>query len=354
MEAALLSNIFITVSDDLFIRARVYFGKYMNIGRAEGNGFPVSERQWRYLSGEFNDSIQLDDAINITHTFSMNKKAVKKGDEIALKNKDSELRLTRTEWSSLMNVKSEVNELFNKFLVYTPTVPNSGNNGNNNAGGGVNGAGAGAALNNVGGAGAAGVNQQLPVVGFGQGAAAAAAVAAGASNNGAAEQPLAVGIVGIQPLGPQYTFVLQQIIEAQNNASPSYKRLLANRMCDGEIHLLVLAKLIRSLLDPEVRRLSCHGCAIDHPSQKEHMNPGHLDDEIEVVAGWMRKSVNADFLKNAIRCMGQRLGAPIGDCTGDLAFDQVVNVANENYDTFCLPCKLMIPLYLDLISNMGF
>ena len=83
MEAALLSNIYVTVSDDLFIRARVYFGKYMSIGRMEGSGFPVSERQWRYLSGEFNDGVQSDDSASISHTFSMTKKAVKKGDEIA-------------------------------------------------------------------------------------------------------------------------------------------------------------------------------------------------------------------------------------------------------------------------------
>ena len=339
MEAALLSNIYVTVSDDLFIRARVYFGKYMSIGRMEGSGFPVSERQWRYLSGEFNDGVQSDDSASISHTFSMTKKAVKKGDEIVLKNKDSELRLSRSEWGLLMDVKAQVDELFKKFLVYTPTVPNSGNN---NAGG------------------AAGANQQLPVAGIGPGAAAAAVAANNAGAGGAEQQQqqqqpqhVAVGNVGLQ-LGPQFTFVLQHIIEAQNNAAPSYKRLLANRMCDGEIHLLVLAKMVKSLLEPEVRRLNCHGCAIDHPSQREHMNPGHLDDEIEVVAGWMRKPVNADFLKNAIRCMGQRLGAPISDCTGNLAYEQVVNVTNENYDTFCLPCKLMIPLYVDLISDMGF
>ena len=91
-----MSNTYITVLN-LFIRARVYYGKYMNIGRMEGNSFPVSERQWCYLSGEFNDGIKLVSATNITQNFSLAKKAVKKGDEIILKNKDSEHRLLRTE-----------------------------------------------------------------------------------------------------------------------------------------------------------------------------------------------------------------------------------------------------------------
>ena len=281
--------------------------------------------------GEFNRTIQGDENANVSRSFSSSKTVIKKGcgSPIILRSKESELHLNRDEWAALVEVKDEVDCLFKKFLVYHPVPPKEVN--------------AGQSIGSL-------HSQQLPMM---NSAAASSATVGGNIQGGDQATPQ---MIVAQSLGPEYTFVLQRLVEAQNTAMPSFRRLYANRICNGELHLLVLAKIVAPQLDEQVRAMNCHGCIIDHPSQDQHMNGGlgHLDDETQVVQAWLGRTSNASFVANAVRILGQKLGAPISDCLNKLDYRQVISTVRAEFDTFCVPCKLMVPLYLELIQELGF
>lgn len=315
MEAALLcSRKTIDVTPTLQVRACVFFGKYISLKRHEGSSMSFSKRQFTILMGEFAESMKQHERLggsgSNSHAFSNTKRVTQRnGQELVFRDKEKELRLTQEEWKALVTVKDEVLGLLDKFIVLTPTLP----------------------------------EQTAQLV---------SAQQQQQSQNGHDTEDDGE-VSDYVYMGPQYTFVLERLVEAQRTRTPSYRKLLANRMCDEEIHVLMLAAMVKEELTEEARAAKCNGCLTDHPSQKQHMDPGHMDDPTAEVEEWLANPLHRNFLRDAISIAATRLDAPIADLSKEVPLDKVVSAAEGNYSQFCMPCRLMVPLYNELIAAMG-
>ena len=316
MEAALISNNVLEISDTLKIRGCVYFNKYLSVRRDEFLSVSLSEKQYKFIVGKFAENVRESDAnASNVHAFSDKKKVAFVKGVVSLHDKEKTISLSADEFKELCDRRQEVEEIFNKFLIYSPVAPNA------------------LEMDNATG------QQNAPLVN-------ALAQVAPAGNNGAQ-------IVNAIHLGPPFTFVYGRLVEAQGVANPSCRRRLANRMCDDELHTLLLAALLKNEFTDEARKRACHGCQIDHGSQKEHMNPGCLDPETEVVTQWLSRAGNMTFFKNNIAILARHLKAPIPDRSSEVCATSVVKVVKGETDYFCAPCCMTLPLYQELLESLG-
>ena len=310
MEAALISNNLVKVSESLTIKGCVYFNKYISIRRGDVVAISFSQRQFEHLVGkEFAHVVEK--GTSYMHAFSANKKIAMNNGVISLIDKEKELKLTTEEHRLIQDKTVDIMEIFQKFVVLTPVAPSDD------------------VMQQQ--------QQQQPGI---------VNAVAGVAPNGSQ-------VVAALHLGPQYTYCLNKLVQAQNTPTPSFRRRMANRMCDEEIHVLVLAALVRNELDDDERKKNCRGCIIDHGSQVQHMNPGHLDDDVDVVEQWLARPAHRKFFRTNVEVLAKRLGAPIGDCSDDVSCAQVVKAIQGDYHSFCIPCRIMVPLFTELLEDMG-
>ena len=316
MEAALISNNLVTISDSLSIKGCIYFNKYVSIRRADGVAISFSQRQFEHLVGSEFFAV-VEKGASYMHAFSNNKKIALNNGIISLLDKDKELKLSIEEFHLVKAKTVDVLEIFQKFVVLTQVAPTEDGN----------------------------PQQQQQPAQQPQNASLVHAVAGVAPNGGQ--------VVAALHLGPQYTFCLNRLIQAQNTPQPSYRRRLANRICDDELHVLVLAALVKGELDPEERKKNCVGCITDHGSQLHHMNPGHMDEDGDVIDQWLGRPAHKKFFRTNVEVLAKRLGAPIGDCSESVSVSQVAKAVGGDYRSFCIPCRMMAPLINELLEDMG-
>ena len=323
MEAALISPNRFNLSETLEVRGCVYFNKYISLRRGELVNVSLSEKQFKFIVGTFAQQVsEAQKGDMIVQAFSEKKRVSFVKGEIRIQDKDKEIGLTREEFDDLCERKSEVEEIFAKFLIYSPVTPISTD-------GDVNG------------------QQQQPNFGL-MNALANNAPAVAVADGGA----VMVNAVG---LGPEFSFVYQRFVNEQGNANPSCRRRLANRMCDVELHELVLAALVKGHLeDKDERKRNCNGCKIDHGSQKQHMSPGCMDPDEDIIEEWLSRAANKTYFKNNVTILGQRhLKAPIPDRADDVNLVNVAKMARGTFTSLCVPGRITLPLYRELLQYVG-